>query len=122
MDATAFPIWLMVICSLALVSGIAIGGMKIIKSVGMKMVKLQPHQGFAADLSAVTCLLFCSLTGLPVSTTHTKTTAVMGVGAAKRFSAVNWGVAERMVANWVLTFPCCGVMGYLVALLFLRVF
>jgi len=86
---TGYPLWLMILCSLALAVGSCIGGMKIIKSVGMKMVKLHPHQGFAADLAAVVCLFGCSLFGLPVSTTHTKTTAVMGVGASKRLSAVN---------------------------------
>ncbi len=117
-DTMTYPLWLMLLCSLSLMAGCCIGGMKIIKSVGMKMVKLTPHQGFAADISAVCCLFISSMFGLPVSTTHTKTTAVMGVGAAKRLSAVNWGVAKSMLTNWILTFPCCGLLGYLIAKLF----
>lgn len=74
--------------------GTSIGGYRIIKSVGMDMVKLEKYQGFSADLAGAGCLLISSLTGLPVSTTHTKTTAIMGVGAAKRLSSVNWGYCE----------------------------
>jgi len=85
----------------------------------MDMVKLQIHQGFAADLAAALCLLVASLTGIPVSTTHTKTTAIMGVGASRRLSAVNWGVVKEMVLTWVLTFPGCGLLGYLVVKLFM---
>jgi Phosphate/sulphate permeases len=102
--------------------GTSIGGYRIIKSVGMDMVKLEKYQGFSADLSAVICLLLASIFGLPVSTTHTKTTAIMGVGAAKRLSSVNWAVVRDMVSAWVLTFPGCGVIGFLMALLFMKIF
>ena len=78
------PIWLMLLCSLVMGLGTSIGGYRIIKSVGMDMVKLEKYQGFAADIAGAGCLLLSSLTGLPVSTTHTKTTAIMGVGAARR--------------------------------------
>ena len=108
----------MVLCSVVMSLGTSIGGMRIIKSVGMNMVKLQKYQGFSADLGAACCLLLSSLTGIPVSTTHTKTTAIMGVGAAKRISSVNWGVVKEMVYAWVLTFPCCGLIGYLMTKLF----
>ncbi len=116
------PIWLMVLCSVVMGLGTSIGGMRIIKSVGMDMVKLKPYQGFAADLSAALCLLFSSLTGIPVSTTHTKTTAMMGVGAARRISNVNWGVVKDLVMTWVCTFPGCGLLGYIMAKLFLVLF
>ncbi|HZJ78407.1 MAG TPA: inorganic phosphate transporter [Clostridia bacterium] len=116
------PIWLMVVCSVVMALGTSIGGYKIIKSVGMDMVKLEKYQGFSADLAATICLLISSLAGMPVSTTHTKTTAIMGVGAAKRLSYVNWKVVKEMVYAWVLTFPGCGAIGYLMAILFLRVF
>lgn len=116
------PIWLMVICSLVMGLGTSIGGYRIIKSVGMDMVKLKPYQGFAADLSATLCLLLSSLTGIPVSTTHTKTTAIMGVGAARRIRNVNWGIVKDLVLTWVFTFPGCGVLGYVMAKLFLIIF
>jgi PiT family inorganic phosphate transporter len=116
------PLWLMVMCSLIMGVGTSLGGYKIIKSVGMQMAKLEPHQGFSADAAAVGCLLFSSLTGLPVSTTHTKTTAIMGVGAAKRFSSVNWGIVKEMVSAWVLTFPGCGAIAFVMVKLFLWIF
>ena len=83
------PVWLMILCSLVMALGTSIGGYKIIKAVGMDMVKLEQYQGFSADLAGAGCLLLSSVTGIPVSTTHTKTTAIMGVGAAKRISSVN---------------------------------
>lgn len=123
-DVSSFkiPIWLMVLCSAVMGIGTSIGGYRIIKAVGMDMVKLEKHQGFAADLAGAGCLLISSLTGIPVSTTHTKTTAIMGVGAAKGIKKVNWGVVKEMVLTWVLTFPGCGLIGYLMALLFMWIF
>ena len=82
------------------------------------MVKLETYQGFAADLGAAGCLLLASLTGIPVSTTHTKTTAIMGVGASKRLSAVNWRIVRDMMLAWILTFPGCGLLGYATVKLF----
>ena len=116
------PIWLMLLCSLIMGLGTSIGGYRIIKSVGLDMVKLSTYQGFAADLGAAACLLLSSLTGIPVSTTHTKTTAIMGVGASKRLSAVNWKIVREMVLAWLLTFPGCGLLGFLMAKLFMFVF
>lgn len=116
------PIWLMVVCSLVMALGTSIGGYKIIKAVGMDMVKLEQYQGFSADLAGAGCLLISSVTGIPVSTTHTKTTAIMGVGAAKRLSSVNWGVVKEMIWTWILTFPGCGLIGFLMAELFIWIF
>jgi PiT family inorganic phosphate transporter len=116
------PIWLMILCSLVMALGTSIGGMRIIKSVGMDMVKLAKYQGFSADLAASACLLLSSLTGIPVSTTHTKTTAIMGVGSAKRLSSVNWNIVKEMMAAWLLTFPGCGLIGYLMAKIFTNLF
>ncbi|MFQ7700147.1 MAG: anion permease [Christensenellaceae bacterium] len=116
------PVWLMILCSLVMAFGTSIGGMKIIKSVGMDMVKLEKYQGFAADISATAGLLVCSVTGMPVSTTHAKTSAIMGVGAAKRMRAVNWSVAKEMVFTWILTFPGCGLIGFLMTKLFIFIF
>lgn len=118
----AIPIWLMILCSLVMAFGTSIGGYKIIKSVGMDMAKLHKYQGFSADVAATICLLLSSFTGLPVSTTHTKTTAVMGVGAAKRVTSVNWGIVKEMFLAWVLTFPGCGLIGFLMTKLFLMIF
>ncbi len=116
------PVWMMLLCSAVMALGTSIGGYKIIKSVGMDMCRLQKYQGFSADMAAATCLLISSITGIPVSTTHTKTTAIMGVGAAKRLSSVNWSFVNDMVMTWVLTFPGCGLIGYLMAKLFLMIF
>ena len=96
------------------------GGKRIIKSVGMDMVKLEKYQGVAANFSTTFTLLFASLTGMPVSTGHCNTSAIMGVGASKSFKRVNWGIARNMVlAMATPTFPACGVIGYLLANLFM---
>ena len=116
------PIWLMVVCSVVMASGTAIGGNKIIKSVGMDMVKLEKYQGFSADIAAAAALLCCSVFSLPVSTTHVKTTSIMGVGAVKRMSAINFGVVKEMVLTWILTFPGCGLVGFLMTKLFMFIF
>lgn len=116
------PFWLMVLCSVVMGLGTSIGGYKIIKTVGMGMVKLESYQGFAADMAGAICLLISSVFGVPVSTTHTKTTAIMGVGASKRLSSVNWGIVKEMVAAWVLTFPGCGLVGYVIAYIFMKIF
>lgn len=116
------PLWLMVLCSAVMALGTSIGGYKIIKTVGMGMVKLSTYEGFAADLCATISLFLATSLGIPVSTTHTKTTAIMGVGASKRLSNVNWGVVKEMIAAWVLTFPGCGLLGYLMSLIFMKLF
>lgn len=115
------PTWMMILCSVVMALGTSIGGYKIIKSVGMDMCRLQKYQGFSADMAAASCLLISSVSGIPVSTTHTKTTAIMGVGAAKRLSSVNWELVNEMVLTWILTFPGCGLIGYLMAKLFMMI-
>ena len=117
----AIPVWLMLLCSIVMGVGTSVGGEKIIKSVGMDMVKLEKYQGFSADISAALCLLFSSLFGIPVSTTHTKTSAIIGVGAVKRLSAINFGVVKDMLLTWVCTFPGCGIISYAMAKLFLKI-
>ncbi|GHU67664.1 inorganic phosphate transporter PiT [Clostridia bacterium] len=123
-NATTFeiPLWLMLLCSVVMGLGTSVGGYRIIKAVGLDMVKLTTYQGFAADAAAAGCLLLSSLTGIPVSTTHTKTTAIMGVGASKRLRAVDWSIVREMVITWVLTFPGCGLLGFLMVKLFLIIF
>jgi PiT family inorganic phosphate transporter len=116
------PIWVMILCSLTMGVGTAVGGWRIIKTVGLDMVKMKKYQGFASDVAAGACLLLSSLTGLPVSTTHTKTTAIMGVGTSRRLKSVNWSIALEMIWAWVLTFPGCGLIGYGMAKLFMYIF
>ncbi len=116
---TSIPFWLMLLCSSVMGFGALIGGYKIIKSVGMDMVRLETYQGFAADLGAALCLLLSSLIGFPISTTHTKTTAIMGVGASKRLSSVNWKIVFNMALAWIFTFPGCSLLGYITAKLFM---
>ena len=121
-DIAGEYMWLMVLCSVVMALGTAMGGKKIIKSVGMDMVKLEKYQGFSADIAAALSLLICSVFSLPVSTTHAKTTSIMGVGAVKRVSAINFGVVKEMVLTWVLTFPGCGLVGFLMTKLFMMIF
>ena len=116
------PVWLMLLCSIIMAAGTSVGGEKIIKSVGMDMVKLEKYQGFSADLAAAFCLLLSSLFGIPVSTTHTKTSAIMGVGAVRRLSAINLGVVKEMMLTWIFTFPGCGLISFLMAKLFIAIF
>ena len=116
------PVWLMVLCSATMGLGTSVGGEKIIKSVGMDMVKLEKYQGFSADLSSSLCLLVMTVLGIPVSTTHTKTSAIMGVGAVRRLSAINFGVVKDMMLTWIFTFPGCGIISYAMAKLFMFLF
>lgn len=121
-DMQGFPLWIQVLCAITMAIGTAVGGKKIIKKVGTGMVKMEKYQGFAASMSATGSLLVATLTGLPVSTTHAKTAAIMGAGAAKDMRSVNWGVAKEMVLTWVFTFPGCGLIGFVLAKLFLMLF
>ena len=116
------PIWLMLLCSTVMGLGTSVGGEKIIKSVGMDMVKLERYQGFSADVAGALCLLASSLFGIPVSTTHTKTSAIMGVGAVKRLSAINFGVVKDMMLTWIFTFPGCGLISFVMAKIFMFLF
>ena len=120
-EGAVIPVWLMLLCSVVMGVGTSVGGEKIIKSVGMDMVKLEKYQGFSADLSAAFCLLLSSVFGIPVSTTHTKTSAIMGVGAVKRLSAINFGVVKDMMLTWVFTFPGCGLISFVMAKLFMAI-
>ncbi|MBQ8165179.1 MAG: inorganic phosphate transporter [Clostridia bacterium] len=120
--ALDMPIWIVALCSIIMALGTSLGGKKIIKSVGMDMVKLEKYQGFSADISASICLLLSSVFGIPVSTTHAKTTAIMGVGAVKRISAINFSVVKEMLVAWILTFPGCGLLAFVFAKIFMMIF
>jgi PiT family inorganic phosphate transporter len=107
----AVPKWIVVTCALTMAAGTAGGGMRIIRTMGQRLVKLQPVQGFAAETTAALVIYSASTMGIPVSTTHVISTSIMGVGATKRLSAVKWGVVERIVLAWILTLPLTGLLG-----------
>ncbi len=109
------PWWVIIVSALAISSGIAMGGWRVIRTVGVKITALQPIHGFATQASAATVIEIASRLGIPVSTTHCATAATMGVGATKRLSAVRWGVTRNIVLAWVLTFPICGALGWIIA-------
>jgi len=114
--------WVIVISALAISLGTAIGGWRVIRTLGLKITTLRPVHGFAAEASAATIIEIASYLGIPVSTTHCISSSIMGVGATRRLSAVRWGVAGNIVAAWILTFPICGALGYLFAWLLRMVF
>jgi PiT family inorganic phosphate transporter len=101
------PFWVILTCAFSMGIGTAMGGWRVIKTLGHQMLKLQPVHGFAAETSATAIILGASSVGLPVSTTHVITTCIMGVGATKRLSAVRWGVARKIVLAWIFTLPMC---------------
>ena len=111
------PWWVILICSITMAAGTSVGGWRIIRTMGIRMVKLEPFQGFAAETGAATTIEIASRLGIPVSTTHTISTAIMGVGAARNLSAVRWGVVREVVAAWILTFPVCAFIGWAVTML-----
>ena len=116
-------VWIMFLCSLVMAVGTSVGGYRIIKTMGVDMVQLEKYQGFSAEIVASACMLITTVkSGIPLSTTNTKGTAMMGAGAARRFSDVNWGIAQEMVIAWVLTFPICMLLGFLMTKLFIFIF
>ncbi len=106
------PKWVILICALAMGFGTLFGGWKIIKTLGVKMLKLEPIHGFAAETSSAAIIVAASHFGMPVSTTHVVSGAILGVGSTKRLSAVRWGIAGKIVMAWVLTLPACIVMAW----------
>jgi len=118
--ATEFevPFWIIGLSAAAISMGTAFGGWRVIRTVGIRITALRPVHGFAATASAAAVVEAASALGIPVSTTHCMSSAIMGVGATKRLSAVRWGVAGNIVLAWILTFPVCGLIGYLLALVF----
>jgi PiT family inorganic phosphate transporter len=109
------PWWVIIVSASSISLGTAIGGWRVIRTVGMKVTALKPIHGFATQASAATVIEIASRLGIPVSTTHCATAATMGVGATKRLSAVRWGVTRNIVLAWVLTFPICGALGWIIA-------
>ncbi len=111
LTSTEVPTWVIVSCALAMGLGTTVGGWRIIHTLGMKMVKLEPVHGFAAETGAATVLLFTAQFGLPVSTTHTITSSILGVGSTKRLSAVRWGVTTKILSAWIFTLPGAALLG-----------
>jgi PiT family inorganic phosphate transporter len=109
------PIWVILLCASTMGIGTATGGWKIIRTMGIRLTKLEPVHGFAAETSAALVIELASRLGIPLSTTHTISTSIMGVGSIRRFSAVRWGVAGEIVIAWILTFPICGLIAFTVA-------
>ena len=114
--------FIILLCSVIMALGTLTGGKKIIKSVGMDMVKLQKYQGFSADTASSISLLLSTLFGFPVSTTHAKTTAMMGAGASKSLKTLDVNTIKEIALTWLLTFPGCGLLGFVVTKVFLRMF
>ncbi len=121
-ETFTIPTWVKVACALAMAAGTYSGGWRIIHTLGSKVIKLDPIHGFAAETSAASVIQLATHFGIPVSTTHTITAAIMGVGSTQRLSAVRWGVAGNIVTAWVLTLPAAGLLAglaYLVLDLFI---
>jgi len=119
-DAAAhIPMWIKITCAIVMSAGTAAGGWKIIKTMGHKMVKLQPVHGFAAETTAATVLMVAQGFGMPVSTTHAISTSIMGVGCAKRPGALNMPIIKKILLAWVFTLPATGLLGYTITRLWL---
>lgn len=114
-DTFYVPFWVVLICAVVMGIGTSIGGMRIIKTMGFRMVRLETYQGFAAETAAAGTILWASSLGVPLSTTHTIGSAIMGVGLARRATAVKWGIVLHIIQAWLLTFPICGLVAYLFA-------
>lgn len=113
----SIPLWVIILCASVMGLGTSIGGRKIIQTLGMKMTHLDPWQGFSAESGASLTILGASQFGIPLSTTHTITTSIMGVGASRGVSSIRWGVSRDIALAWVLTFPLCGGIAFGAALL-----
>jgi PiT family inorganic phosphate transporter len=106
------PLWVKLVCAMTMAFGTAAGGRRIIKTLGRKIARLQPANGFAADTTSATILLVAARLGMPVSTTHAVSTSIMGVGSARNFNAMRWDIVESIVWTWVLTLPATGLIAY----------
>lgn len=111
------PYWVIIICALAMGFGTAIGGWRVIKTMGVGILKLEPVHGFAAETSSTIVILGASHFGLPVSTTHVIASAIMGVGATKRLTAVRWGIGKKIVNAWIFTLPVCAIFAWVICFL-----
>ena len=109
------PLWVMIVCALTMGAGTSFGGWRIIKTVGSKLTRIKSWQGFSAETSASATIFVASHYGIPLSTTHTITSSIVGASASRRVSDVRWGVLRRILLAWVVTFPCCALIAYVAA-------
>ena len=114
--------WIIVSCALVIGIGTMVGGWRVVRTLGLRMTRLEPVQGFAAETGAALVITGAARLGIPVSTTHAIGSSIMGVGATKRFSAVRWGVAGQVATAWVLTWPSCIVLGFVLDRVLMAVF
>ncbi len=113
------PLWVIAMAATAMGLGTSIGGWRIVRTMGLRVVQLRPIHGFAAETAAATVIEVASRFGIPVSTTHTISSAILGVGATRRLSAVRWGVAGQIVLGWIFTIPACFVLAWTIRALFM---
>ncbi len=116
------PLWVILICALTMGAGTSFGGWRIIETVGSKMTRIVSWQGFAAEASASTTIFIASLFGIPLSTTHTITSCIVGAGASRRLGDIRWGVLKRITLAWVVTFPVCALIAFIAAKIAQRLF
>jgi PiT family inorganic phosphate transporter len=116
------PLWIVLVCGSVMALGTALGGWRIIKTMGTGITKLEPVNGFAAEIAASAAILMSSHFGVPLSTTHTIGTAIMGVGATRGLSNVNWSVTRQIVNTWLMTFPACLILGFVFTWFFKLIF
>jgi len=116
------PAWVILSAGLVIGIGTMVGGWRVVRTMGMRLTHLEPVQGFAAETGAATVITVAARLGIPVSTTHAIGSSIMGVGATRRLSAVRWGVAGQVVAAWILTWPSCAVLGYVLQRVFSAIF
>ncbi|MUT65646.1 inorganic phosphate transporter [Paenibacillus sp. NEAU-GSW1] len=121
-DHMEVPLWVKLSAAVAMALGTSVGGWKIIKTMGTKIFKIEPINGFAADIGSAGVILTATMLHLPVSTTHVITSSILGVGSAKRFASVRWGVAGRIVVAWFITIPITVIMAYIVFWLIDKIF
>jgi PiT family inorganic phosphate transporter len=112
------PLWVIFVAAITMGIGTSIGGWRVIRTLGLRVTKLEPVNGFAAETSAALIITGAARLGIPLSTTHTIGSSIMGVGATRRLSAVRWGVAGQIVAAWILTWPGCMLLGYALSSVF----
>ena len=122
LNTVEVPFWVILACGLAISFGTAMGGWRVIKTLGTKMLKLEPVHGFSAETAAASLIISASHFGLPVSTTHVISSTIMGVGATKRLTAVRWGIAGKIVMAWVFTLPACGMFAFIMCKVLLAIF
>jgi PiT family inorganic phosphate transporter len=113
----AIPFWVRIVCAVAMAAGTSLGGWKVMRTLGSRLAHLRTYQGFSAETAAATTILLNTLGGVPISTTHSITGAIMGVGSAGGIKAVRWGVGKKIVFAWIITFPVCIAAGALMCML-----